>query len=222
MVSGPLWSRASSAAKSVRHSPALVMLCSARSLSAWWLLAITHHSCGAVIRLALFFISLRSGNLHPGRTLCRRCQHPVDGNGSGAANHQKSRNRKHEQVILEGLALLCSGPVHKEAEPIMNHRYGHNHIEEDSKAGNWGREPRIRPRPPKNSAVSARNANSTGMCMTSVKKPIVPLKPYPPNQPSIFWAPCAKKITPSTKRRIAVALSLSVEINLRSMGKSFP
>src|ERR1700733_93639 len=142
MVSGPLWSRASSAAKSVRHSPALVMLCSARSLSAWWLLAITHHSCGAVIRLALFFISLRSGNLHPGRTLCRRCQHPVDGNGSGAANHQKSRNRKHEQVILEALALLCSGPVHKEAEPIMNHRYGHNHIEEDSQCGNSGQEPK--------------------------------------------------------------------------------
>ena len=34
-------------------------------------------------------------------------------------------------------------------------------------------------------------------------------------QPSIFWAPCAKKITPSTNRRMAVAVSLSVAISLR-------
>jgi hypothetical protein len=35
----------------------------------------------------------------------------------------------------------------------------------------------MRPRPPKNSAARARNANSAGMCITPVKKPIVPLKP---------------------------------------------
>src|SRR5260370_25929016 len=77
--------------------------------------------------------------------------------------------------------------------------------------------PKIRQRPPKNSAAIARNATGAGMCMTPVKKPIVPLKPYPPNHPSIFWAPCAKKITPSTSRRMVVAKSLSVPISLRIM-----
>src|SRR5215471_18062791 len=140
MVSGPLCSRASSAAKSVRHSPAFVMLCSARSLSAWWLLIITNHNCGAVIRVAVFFISFVSGNLHLSGVLWRGRQHPVEGKCSGAANHYKNRGRKYEQVILESLTFLCTRPVHKEPELMMNHGYGHNHVGENSQCGNSGQE----------------------------------------------------------------------------------
>jgi len=58
------------------------------------------------------------------------------------------------------------------------------------------------------------------MCIMPVKKPIVPLKPYPPNHPSAFWAPCAKNTTPSTNRRNVTAASLSVTVSLRII-KSF-
>src|ERR1700688_4378268 len=55
-------------------------------------------------------------------------------------NHQKTSNRKHEQVILDALALLCSRPVHKEAELMMNHGDGHHHIAEDTQCCNSGQE----------------------------------------------------------------------------------
>ena len=53
------------------------------------------------------------------------------------------------------------------------------------------------------------------MCMVPVKKPIVPEKPNPPNQPNIFCAPCAKQTIPSTSHKMAVALLSSVANNLR-------
>ena len=34
--------------------------------------------------------------------------------------------------------------------------------------------------------------------------------PYPPHQPSTFWAPCGKKTSASTRRMIVAAGSLSV------------
>src|SRR5258708_2984581 len=46
---------------------------------------------------------------------------------------------------------------------------------------------------------------------------MVPEKPYPPNQPSIFCEPCAKKTSPSTNLRMAVAGFSSVTSNLRGM-----
>src|SRR5215831_3466418 len=82
------------------------------------------------------------------------------------------------------------------------------------------RNPRMSPRPPKNSAAIARNANGAGMCIAPVKKAMVPEKPYPPNQPSIFCAPCAKNTTPSTSRRTAVAISSSVANSLRTILQS--
>src|ERR1035437_726584 len=77
--------------------------------------------------------------------------------------------------------------------------------------------PTIKPRPPKNSAAIARIANNAGICIVFVKKPMVPLKPSPPNQPNIFCAPCAKNTTPSANRRIAVAASFSVEMSFRNI-----
>src|ERR1039457_5972973 len=77
--------------------------------------------------------------------------------------------------------------------------------------------PTIKPRPPKNSAAIARIASNAGICMVFVKKPMVPLKPSPPNQPNIFCAPCAKNTTPSANRRIAVAASFSVEMSFRNI-----
>src|SRR5216684_7994438 len=77
------------------------------------------------------------------------------------------------------------------------------------------RKPMIRPIAPKNSAQIARKANGAGMCMVPVKNPIVPANPKPPNHPSIFCAPCAKKTTPKTSLKIVVAMLSSVEMIVR-------
>jgi len=74
-------------------------------------------------------------------------------------------------------------------------------LQKGPKAATRVSSPKIRPNPPKNSAAMARNANRGGMCNIPVKNPMVPVKPYPPNHPSIFWAPCAKKITPKHKTK---------------------
>src|SRR5579871_1529419 len=82
------------------------------------------------------------------------------------------------------------------------------------------RNPRINPRPPKNSAVIARKANGAGTCRYPVNMPMDPEKPGPPNHPNSFCAPCAKKTTPSTSLRIAVTLLSSVTSKLRSICRS--
>src|SRR5882762_956269 len=60
----------------------------------------------------------------------------IDGSSSCAANHQKGRSRQHEEVVLITFSLLCSSPVHKEAELTMNQRDGHHHVAKDSKGRN--------------------------------------------------------------------------------------
>src|SRR5258706_1346296 len=82
------------------------------------------------------------------------------------------------------------------------------------------RNPTISPIPPKNSAAIARNASGAGMCIIRVNAPMVAHNPYPPNHPSIFWAPCAKKTTPRTILRIAVAVSPSVFTSFPNMFRS--
>jgi len=49
--------------------------------------------------------------------------------------------------------------------------------------------PAININPPKNSAQIARKAKGAGIPNCSVKNFIEPLKPYPPNQPSINCSP---------------------------------
>src|ERR1700704_2654507 len=39
-------------------------------------------------------------------------------------------------MVLITFSLLCSGPVHKEAESAMNHCDGHDHVAKDSKGRN--------------------------------------------------------------------------------------
>src|SRR3989442_10815247 len=85
------------------------------------------------------------------------------------------------------------------------------------KAATRVRRPRISPMPPKNSAAMARKAKGAGLCIMSVKKCIVPESPYPPNQPSIFCEPWAKKTTPSMSRRMVRAPSFVVDINFLNM-----
>src|SRR6267378_3514806 len=63
-------------------------------------------------------------------------QQPIDGSCTCAANHQEGRSRQHEEVVLIALSLLCSSPVHKEAELTMNHRDGHDHVAKDSQGSN--------------------------------------------------------------------------------------
>jgi hypothetical protein len=68
----------------------------------------------------------------------------------------------------------------------------------------------MRPIPPKNSAALSIEASGAGICITLVKKAIVPENPGPPNKPNIFCAPCAKKTIPGTSLKIDVALLSSV------------
>src|SRR5882724_5640776 len=70
--------------------------------------------------------------------------------------------------------------------------------------------PTINPRLPKNSAQMARNAKIAGICIWEVKKFMVPENPKPPNQPSIFCAPCRKKRTPRMSRISVSVVSLTV------------
>src|SRR5580700_1087390 len=79
------------------------------------------------------------------------------------------------------------------------------------------RNPRINPRPPKNSAAIAKKANGAGICNYPVKRFMDPEKPGPPYHPNSFCAPCAKKTIPSTSLKMAVALLSSVTSNLPSI-----
>ena len=63
--------------------------------------------------------------------------------------------------------------------------------------------PTIRPRLPKNSVMITRNASAVGIPILFVNTSIVPLKPYPPNHPNNFCAPCGNMTTPSVTRKIS-------------------
>src|SRR5437899_1231483 len=58
------------------------------------------------------------------------------------------------------------------------------------------RRPTARPSGPRNSAMIARTARGPGI-PDFVMKPMAPLKPWPPNQPSVFWAPWGNITTAS-------------------------
>ena len=77
------------------------------------------------------------------------------------------------------------------------------------------------PSPPKNSATIATSASGAGMYIVPVNRAIVAEKPKPPNHPSIFCAPWAKKTTLSTSRSIVVAVLLSVAHIVRIMTSSW-
>src|SRR3989454_12701134 len=67
------------------------------------------------------------------------------------------------------------------------------------KAAKRVRQPKKTPMPPKNSAAITSVAMGAGMPFLP-NASTVPLNPAPPHQPSIFCAPCAKKIAPSASR----------------------
>src|SRR5579864_2306518 len=129
----------------------------------------------------LFFIMCtRSGGLRPyqapNAVLRGGRQQAIDGSCACAANHQKDRHRQCQEVELKTFSLLRPGPVHKEAELMMDHCDRYEHVAKDSKGGNASEQAEDEAQSPKNSAAMARNANTAGMCMTPVKKPIVPVK----------------------------------------------
>src|SRR5579872_3259991 len=144
MVSGPLCNRASSATKSVRHSPVLAILCSASRLRARELFAITSQSRGAVMTPLFFIMCSRSGGLRshlaPDAVLRRGRQEAIDGSCTCSANHQKDRNRQRQKVELKAFSLLRPRPVHKEAELVMDHCDRYEHVAKDSKRGNAGKQ----------------------------------------------------------------------------------
>jgi hypothetical protein len=137
-------------------------------------------------------VPIRRLYLAPDAALRGGGQKAIGGSYARTANHQKDRNRQCQEVELKTFSLLRPRPVQKEAELMMDHCHRYEHVAKDSKGGNAGEQAEIRPNPPKNSAAMARNANTAGTRIIRVKKPIVPVNPYPPNHPSIFCAPWAK------------------------------
>src|SRR6185437_4498924 len=81
-------------------------------------------------------------------------------------------------------------------------------------AVNLVRNPAINPRLPSDSPMMTRNATSQGSPIFWVKNPIVPSKPFPPNQPNNFCAPCANITLPSPTRRMRPAQESSVLKNV--------
>src|SRR5207245_8500826 len=77
-------------------------------------------------------------------------------------------------------------------------------------AENRVRNPTINPNEPNDSPMITRNATAAGMCICWVKKPIVPAKPKPPDQPKSFWAPWGNITMPSITRRIKLDQDSSV------------
>jgi hypothetical protein len=91
----------------------------------------------------LFFVMCaRSGGLRPclapDAVLRGGRQQAIGGSCACAANHQKDRNRQRQEVELKPFSLLRPGPVHKEAEPMMDHYNRYEHVAKDSKGGNAG------------------------------------------------------------------------------------
>src|SRR5258706_307017 len=65
-------------------------------------------------------------------------------------------------------------------------------------------------RPPANSAVAAVAANMRPGRKPSISRnPAVPARPWPPNQPKSFWAPCAVITRPKTSRMIIKPSSMT-------------
>src|SRR6202035_1801450 len=79
------------------------------------------------------------------------------------------------------------------------------------------KKPRIRPMPPRNSAMMARNANTTGMCAPLVKPAIVLEKPAPPKSPKVFCRPCGRIMMPAASLNTVRYQSLRVANNARNI-----
>src|SRR4029077_752598 len=65
-------------------------------------------------------------------------QQAIDGSCACSANHQEDRNRECQKVELKTFSLLRARPVHKEAELMMDHYDGYEHVAKDSKGGDAG------------------------------------------------------------------------------------
>src|SRR5712692_8733532 len=65
-------------------------------------------------------------------------QQAIHGSCAGTANHQKGQSRQREEVVLITFSLLCTSPVHPEAESTMNQRDGYYHVAKDPKGCNAG------------------------------------------------------------------------------------
>src|SRR5436190_23187438 len=81
-----------------------------------------------------------------------------------------------------------------------------------------------RPSGPRNSAITARNASAGGK-PDFVKYAMVPLKPLPPNHPSVFCAPCgnmtAARVSLRTSGKRGGRETLPpARVRLRSLGRA--
>src|SRR5215831_6851363 len=48
---------------------------------------------------------------------------------TGAADHEERSDGEDQQVILESLALLTTGPIHEKADGAVHRRYGDEHVD---------------------------------------------------------------------------------------------
>ena len=146
-----------------------------------------------------------------------RRDHAIKRKGTRAANHQERRNGQRQQVIFESFALLCATPVHEEPEAAVHHGDRDHHIYSDSEGGDPCEESQDQPQTAKELGGNREVGERRGNVQVTREKAMVPENPGPPNQPNIFCAPCAKKTTPRTSLRSAVAELSSVANSLRSI-----
>src|SRR6266853_5195389 len=85
------------------------------------------------------------------------------------------------------------------------------------KAATRVRKPRIRPMPPRNSAIMARNANTSGMWAPCVKPAITFENPGPPKSPNVFCRPCGRIMMPAASLSTVRYQSLRVANNARNI-----
>src|SRR5215204_2167952 len=63
--------------------------------------------------------------------------------------------------------------------------------------------------PPASDAPAASAARLPGFRPIESKAPAVPSRPWPPNQPKSFWAPCAKSVPPTVMRKSVCPSAIS-------------
>jgi len=88
-------------------------------------------------------------------------------------------------VIFESLAFLVAVPIHKETVWPVNCEDSHEHHARDTEGRNARQEPDREAERTKELSGNRSSTNTAGI-PESMKDFMVPLKPWPPNQPSTF------------------------------------
>src|SRR6266404_544516 len=88
--------------------------------------------------------SVRQTRLGPHRDT----QDAINRKSAPSSDHEKSYDRKYQQMELKSLALLSAGPVHEEAEGTMQSQNCNQHVHANSERRDSGEESEDEPQAP--------------------------------------------------------------------------